>query len=128
MRDLSVNSDNGTSYTASATIGSLVMAQPGQLAELAFITSDSKAVGTKPTLSVLLDETSGVFTSMGRSVADPPFLSPSVSIYGERFYFSQTQEPAICRHLQLKISWPAEDQPNEMYSFTFYGGFAAEAQ
>lgn len=51
-----VFSDNGTAYPSNFTIGSIIMANPGQLAELGFITCEFLKVGTSPKLSVLLDE------------------------------------------------------------------------
>lgn len=125
-RDTTTWSDNGTNYTAFVTIGSIVLAQPGQIAELDFITTDSLAIGSTPLISVLIDEIAGTFEAMPAYVADPPQLLPSTSLYAQRFYFSQTQDPAVCRHLQIKVSWPAENFQNEMLSLTIYGGFLAE--
>lgn len=122
-RDLSLNSDNGSSYTAGGTIGSIVLAQPGQIAEVAFITTEAKAVGSRPTLAVLLDEISGVFDPLTNWEDDPPLLEPSKSIYSQRFYLLSGDNPAICRHMQIQWAWPAEDQPNELYSMTIYGGY-----
>lgn len=125
-RDTTTWSDNGVNYDAFVTIGSIVLAQPGQVAELDFITTDSLAIGSTPQISVLIDEIFGTFDPMPLYVADPPQLLPSTSLYAQRFYFSQTQDPAICRHLQIKVSWPAENFQNEMLSLTIYGGFLAE--
>lgn len=125
-RDTTTWSDNGTNYPAFVTIGSIVLAQPGQLAELDFITTDSLAIGSTPTISVLIDEIFGGFESMPLYVNDPPQLLPSSSLYAQRFYFSQTQDPAVCRHLQIKVSWPPENFQNEMLSLTIYGGFSQE--
>ncbi len=48
--------DNGSSYDATFTLGSIILANPGQLAELGFVTCEFLKVGTSPTLSVMLDE------------------------------------------------------------------------
>jgi hypothetical protein len=125
-RDLSVNSDNGSAYTAYVTMGSIVLAQPGQIAELVFITTDSKATGTRPNISVLIDEVSGTFENLTNYVPDPPQLPASTSLYAQRFYFSQTQQPALCRHLQIKVAWDAVDEPNEIYTLTIFGSYAVE--
>lgn len=125
-RDTTTWADNGTNYTAFVTIGSIVLAQPGQIAELDFITTDSLAIGSRPLISVLIDEIAGTFEQMPLYVADPPQLLPSTSLYAQRFYFSQTQDPAICRHLQINIAWPAENFQNEMLSLTIFGGYSAE--
>ena len=122
QRDYSVNTDNGTAYLAYGTLGSIVLAHPGQLAELVFITLDSTAVGSHPAVSILIDEISGTFESMPSYVPDPTQLPTSTTLYGDRFYFSQTQQPAICRHLMLKFSWPAENYANELLATTIFGG------
>lgn len=125
-RDITTWADNGIAYSAFVTIGSIVLAQPGQVAELDFITTDSLAIGSRPSVSVLIDEIFGSFEAMPLYVPDPPQLLPSTSLYAQRFYFSQTQDPAICRHLQIKVAWPAENFQNEMLSLTIYGGFSGE--
>ena len=56
MRSASVYSDNGTPYDSYAVLGSLVLAQPGQLAYVKLITTDSQMVGSPLTLKVQLDE------------------------------------------------------------------------
>ena len=48
----------GSAYPSNGTIGSIVLAEPGQLAELGFITADFIKVGTSPKVLVLLDEIS----------------------------------------------------------------------
>jgi hypothetical protein len=128
-RDLTTNADNSTAYKAFFTIGSLVLAQPGQIAEVAFITTDSVAVGTRPSLSVLMDETSGTFDPLTDVKDDPPQLAPSQSVYANRYSMLSAQNgtPALCRHMQIRLDWPSENQPNELLSMTLYGGYAAES-
>jgi hypothetical protein len=125
-RNLNLWTDNGTAYTANFTIGSIVLAQPGQVAELDFLATDAPATGTAPTPAILIDEVSGTFEALPLYTADPPQLPKSVSTYNQRFYFSQTQSPAICRHCQVNIAWPAENFQNELYSMTIFGGFMQE--
>jgi hypothetical protein len=121
FRDLNVNTDNGRPYPAWTVFGSIVLAQPGQLAALAFITLESKKVGTKPSLSVLLGEVSGAFEVLNRTRQDPTNLPPSDTLYSDRYHFLQSQSPAWCRHFQMQIGWPAEDAANELYTFTIFG-------
>lgn len=125
-RDLSTNADNGTAYPAYFTVGSLVLAHPGQIAELSFLTTDSIATGKPLVPSVLIDEISGVFENMPRGVPDPPQLEPSKSLYSTRYYFAQTGRPALCRHMQLKFEWAVEDTPNELLACSLFGGFLQE--
>ena len=121
FRDLNARTDNGNAYTAWATFGSIVLAHPGELAGLTFITLESKSVGTKPALSVLLGEVSGIFESLNRTRQDPPNLPPSKTLYSDRYHFLQSQKPVWCRHFQMTITWPEEDAPNELYTFTIFG-------
>ncbi len=131
QRDYSVYSDNGASYNAYSIVGSMVLAQPGQLAYVKLITTDSMAVGTPITLKVQLDEiaplSSGYFEDLTISVPDPTQLSPSNSVYAQRFYLSQTQDPAVCRHLQVLISFGNTDTvKNELLSLSIFGAFEQE--
>ena len=128
-RDLSVVTDNGVAYPVYVTIGSLVLAPPGQLAELGFISSDYKGPasgGSIPTMSVLLDDTQGTFETLVNSVNDPPTLPPSTYTVGNRWYFSQGGTPAWCRHMQMKISWGATATFDEILSYTLFGGHHSE--
>ena len=129
-RDYSVYSDHGSAYNAFAVLGSLVLAQPGQLALVHSITTDSQAIGTPLSLAIQLDEiapiSSGYFETLSIYEPDPPQLEPSASVYAQRFYVSQTQEPACCRHLQIQINWGTDTVKNELLSVSVYGGFDQE--
>jgi len=121
MRDNSVFTDNGTPYTAFATVGSIVLAQPGQLAELKFLTTESTTGGTAPTVSVLLDEISGTFESLPVGVSDPPFAPGSSTVNALRYYFSQGASPAFCRHLQIKFTWATENAQTSLMTYCING-------
>jgi hypothetical protein len=125
-RDLGVNSDNGTPYTAFATAGSIVMAVPGQLAAPVFVAADEMAVGHPVSVSVLLGEVAGEFTKLTDPVNDPPGLTPPTSLYTNRWYLSSTGAPQECKHMQVKFSWDAVDSPNELLSFTVFAGYSQE--
>jgi hypothetical protein len=56
--------DRGTPYASNFTFGSMVLANPGQLAELGFITCEFVKTGTSPKLLVLLDEIVDVLVSI----------------------------------------------------------------
>jgi hypothetical protein len=211
-RSLSVFSDNGSAYNAYSIVGSLVLAQPGQLAYAKLITTDSMAVGTPITLQVQLDEisfitgvgenglhlsnpgvnyhvgdiiyinefgispntavarvtslghsmgavqtlelltfgknyvnqlavptsggsgtgltldvtTGGMFEDLTVSVPDPTQLTSSQTINAQRFYLSQTQQPAVCRHMQIAVEFGTDIVKNELLSLTVYGSFEQE--
>lgn len=127
QRDQTVYADNNFAYPAFATFGNIVLAQPGQMAELSSIVVDAVATGSTPSISVILDEISGTFQPLLNYVNDPPALFPSTSLYSNRYYFSQNPSiTAWCRHMQIKVSWPIEAYKNEIYTMTIIGAHWAE--
>lgn len=121
MRDPGVNTDNGEAFDTTAEFGSVVMALPGQLAGLAWMTLEATTSGTAPKLGVLLDEVDGSFEDVPRTRQDPPNLPPSTTVQSNRHSLLQNQRPVWCRHMQYSISWPAEDAPNELLTTTIFG-------
>ena len=135
VRDSSYSTftDNGTAYAANFTIGSIVLAQPGQAAIMRFLTAEFVKTGTSPTVSVLLNEISGTFENIsGYIVNDPPYLAAPSSLISNRYYFKQTvaggaPDPAICRHLQIEVDYGSTDTvQNEILSMTINGAHYAE--
>lgn len=126
MRDRTVNTDAGSPFVASATIGSLMLAEAGQLAEMSFFTLDSPRIGTRPTLGVLLGEISGPFEVLYRTRQDPPLLPPARTLFNDRYYMAQNQRCVFCRHFQLQINWLAEDAANELFGYTLVGALHLE--
>lgn len=122
--------DNGALYAAFATIGSVVLTHPSELAMILFITTEATAAGSHPTVSVILDEISPSiavpFVSLGAYVPDPPVLVAAQTIYNDRFYISQTRLPAVCRHLQMRLDWPAEAAANELLTWSVIGAHTDE--
>ncbi|MCU1305168.1 MAG: hypothetical protein JWQ87_5452 [Candidatus Sulfotelmatobacter sp.] len=125
-RDLTTHADNGTSYLANLVIGSIVLAQPNQCAEVVSITTECVATGSRPTIGILGDEISGAFENLVQGVPDPPFLYPSQSLYADRWYFNQLQQPAWMRHLQINIQWEAENAANELLTYSLFGSLHTE--
>lgn len=132
-RDLTVWSDNGTAYSAYATIGSIVLAQPGQVAEVAHIVTDSVAIGAPLNLGILVDECLPYYTGpidiLKEWVSDPPNLTPSTSLYSQRFYLSNSEEDeaAVMRHMQIQIIFnPYDVVQNELLTLTIFGAYSNE--
>lgn len=132
QRDLTVFTDNGTAYAANAVIGSCVLAQPGQVATVAFITTESVRIGTPLNLGIIVDEAlpyySGPFDILKHRENDPPNLRRSQSIYADRFYLDElAEETAVMRHLQIQIMWsPNDTVQNELWSVTVFGAYQQE--
>lgn len=132
-----VFADNGAPYEAGFIVGSVVLASPGELAELAFITSDFTRVGSSPALGVLCNEIYGDFSNIsGYVVQDPTQLygavGAPVSLYANRYYLRQTINgnppgPAWMRHLQIIVDFGNTDTvQNEILTMTLYGAILQE--
>jgi hypothetical protein len=108
--------DDGSTYAGFFTVGSLVLAPPRKTAKIESILAEVVPVGTYPTISVLLNEVSGTFTALPNPVADPPLLAASTTLLMKRHDLraAQTPLPLEVRHLQIKVSWPAENFKNEL--------------
>ncbi len=124
---------NGTTYPVFLVFGSYVVANPGQVALINFITTDQVNVGSPNILGVIFNEAlpyfTGSFDIIKDWVTDPPNLPESSSLLGQRFYMSEAGDgdtAAMCRHMQVMIQWPAEAALNELQSFTIYGSFAQQ--
>ena len=130
----------GAAYNAFGVLGSLVLAQPGQHAEVESFTTDSMSVGSLLTLAVQLDEIKQVpypkagtlfepLTSLdqnGNNIPDPTELYAPASLYAQRFYLSQTQQAAWCRHLQIQFNFGLDTVKNELLALSVFGGFEQE--
>jgi hypothetical protein len=116
-RNVSSSQDDGVSYAMYGTVGSLVMAPPGETASVDSILIERAAIGSDATVSVLLNEISGSFVPLPNPVPDPPLIPPSNSIIAKRHYLKAATTPLAqsqVRHLQIKFSFPAEAVRNEL--------------
>lgn len=130
-RDVSTNQDNGQNFDAPfATLGNIVLAQSGEVAEVAHVALDSIAVGTPPSVSLLFGEiraTDAVpFDQLEWTSADPPDLPESETLYSHRFSTLQNGTTPKCRHLQMRIEWTQENAPTELLSHAIYGAHHSE--
>jgi len=67
-----------------------------------------------------MSEISGPFESLVRPSSDPAILPQSNSLYSRRLYFSETQQPAYCRHMQIQVAWPSENFGNEIIDYALW--------
>ena len=128
-RDYTTYTDNGETYPAFFTFGSIVLAHPGQVAAIEFITTDSaKFQGAVPlTIGVLIGEISGDFEQLTQYVNDPPQLVASETLNSQRFYLLQSEESIECRHMQIRVNWIAQNFADEIESLSPFGGFSQES-
>ena len=117
----SKNTDNGQKYPVQTVLGSIVLAQPGQLAALSFITLESVRLGTRAGLALLLGEISGTLKPLTAPVKTPQISPPAAPFIQTVTTSRRTRNEAWCRHFQMEISWPAEDAANELLTFTIFG-------
>jgi hypothetical protein len=68
----------------------------------------------------------GLFETLSAYVPDLTQLPASTTLYNQRFYVSQTQQPAVCRHLQILVNWGTDSVRNELLSLSLFGGFDQE--
>lgn len=136
-RDLDATTDggasvsNGSTYLAYGVFGSYILALPGQIAKVSFITTVSVKVGSPLIIGLLIDEAlpyyKGSFDILKNWTTDPPNVPPSKSFYKQRFYLSEDkEESAYCSDLQLLVQWPAEAAQNELQSFSLWGAYEVE--
>jgi hypothetical protein len=131
FRDESTNADNGVAYANTyATIGSIQLVPQGMIAEVAFIALDSKRVGQRPKISVMIDEISETneapFEGLEVTSADPPLLPESRTLYNDRFVLMQNGVCPLGRHMQMRIEWESENAPSELLQHAIYGAKHAE--
>jgi hypothetical protein len=133
QRDLTVFTDNGISYPANATIGSIVLAQPGQVAEVAHIVTDAVKIGSPLILGFMADEALPYYTGpidiLKEWESDPPNLTPSQSLYSQRFYLANVEDDdaAVMRHCQVMIIFsPYDIVQNEILTITIFGAYSQE--
>jgi hypothetical protein len=134
----------GNAYEAYFTMGNIVLATAGQMAQMGFIQMDFQKVGTQPGVLVLLDEIAAIngasFESISNTfISDPPKMygptAVPASLWMNRYYFSQTTpvnpeqipKPAWCKHLQIKVDFGDIDTvQNELMAFTIFGALWQE--
>ena len=132
-RDITVFTDNGTAYTWSATIGSVILALPSVLAAVESVTTEMVASNsTQCRVGVLLDEISGTFETLPatnpQATNDPPQLNPSTTVLATRFFLSPGTSPPVCRHLQVQLSGTTVGTQDEILSLTLRGEILNESE
>lgn len=116
-RDTGTFADDGTAYTASVTIGSIITAPPRQTALVESVLLEAVVAGTYPALNVLLNEISGTFSALPNPVPDPPELVASQTIWMKRHDLkaASTPLPQHVRHMQVRLDFIAEAAQNEIF-------------
>ena len=125
-RDITVFTDAGLSYSWNATIGSIMLALPGKLAEIESITTEmnlgiASPISTQCGVGVIIDEIAGPFETLTYIANDPPQLANSVTILSKRFYLSEGTIPPVGRHMQIQLTGAALSTEDELLAITIRG-------
>jgi hypothetical protein len=131
-RSLSIFTDDGTSYDAYFVMGAITLAHSSQIALLKHVEFDFSGVNFQPTVSYLLNEISGTFTSFtALPVFDPPSLYGGRNVVPSsysplRYYFLSNASLARCRFLQVKVDFGSTSTGDEMYTMAIIGRLMVE--
>lgn len=145
QRSITTAQDNGTSFAGNYVVGSVVITQPGQLAEMGFITMEFSKAGN-PTVAYILNEILGgtggaPWQNFTSSLYDPPLIygntGTPITYNPNRYEFKQSVNvtgsapnqppgPLLARHLQIQVTHPAENAFHELFSFCIDGALHAE--
>lgn len=112
--------DDGATYTPYATIGQLVLGSLGSWVQIGGVIIERASTGSDATIGVLMNEVSGTFATLPKSVSDPPNIPASTTIIANRHYTkgaSTAIQHGQVRHMQVKIAFPAENYQNEILGF-----------
>lgn len=124
-RDLTTYQDDGSSYSGFGTFGSITVAPLRKVAHISSVLLQTSSAGTYPTVAVMLNEVTdtgtapATFTTLPNPVPDPPLLPASTSVRSKRHDFKAAGSPLpeYVQHMQLKVTFPAENAANELYGF-----------
>jgi hypothetical protein len=124
-RDPTTNQDIDTPFSSYVTIGNIQLCESGQVAEIAHIALKSIRVGTQPTVGLLYDELATSanvqFDTLAVTCPDPPDLPESATMFSDRYVVMQNGQCPKCDNVQLKITWPNQNVPDELLKHTIYG-------
>lgn len=132
MRDTTdaIFTDDGTPYASWDIKGNIVLCSSGETAEVAHIALKSAAVGTRPQVSLLMDEIEPSeqtpFNNLPISSTDPPNLRASRSYFSDRYSALQNGEAPLCDNFQLKVDYGMQNFADELLMFAIYGAKHAE--
>lgn len=119
-RNTSSWTDDGGTYTCSATVGSIIVGQPGSKNTIEALCINATRTGSYPTVGILTNEISGAFATLPNPTPEPPNLPESQTIYTRRHYLKAGTYPAgqtipqMIQHMQIKISFAAENFQGEL--------------
>jgi hypothetical protein len=116
-----------STYSAFGTFGSIEVAGlSSPTANLRNVALRTTSTGSRPTVGIRQNATSGTFSTVPYSSSIPSKLDGNNTTQNipQLQYDLSTASPAIAynqfNHVQLKVSWPAENALNELLAFSLY--------
>jgi hypothetical protein len=119
--------DDGGTYPCFVTPGSIIIGPPGSKNNVEAITLSCTKVGNYPTVQIMPNEITAAggqgigFCTLPNPVPEPPNIPPgSQSLWSMRHYLKSGSSaqgnpiPQEIQHLQVKISFVAENYPSEV--------------
>lgn len=109
----STYTDNGSAYASNCILGNIILASPGQLAELGFTTCEFTKTGTSPRLLALMNETQDTLISISAA---------SQSGVTTTYTYTLTSGPDVVSGITLTITGMADSGNNGVFSVNTGGG------
>lgn len=119
-----VYEDNGAEYPAWDVKGVILLCSTGQSAEIAHISTKSKAVGARPVLSILMNEIAESperpWQVLDNPTDDPPLNKQSKSVYSDRYVLlDQSGVDATGDAMMVKFDYGDQNAADELLDWQF---------
>lgn len=105
--------DNGSAYASNCILGNIILASPGQLAELGFVTCEYTKTGTSPKLLALMNETQDTLITISAASQ-----SGSTTTYT----YTLVSGPDVVGGIILTITGMADSGNNGVFTVNTGGG------
>jgi len=126
-----------TGYPSWVVKGSVTLCESGEVAEIEHVACKSLAVGSRPAVSLLLDEiwagvTVGRRTTGWKTMTlfdkhqDPPNLEESLTVFSDRYQALQSGEGVLCENFQIKFDYGTQAVGDKLLKFSIYGAKRGE--
>jgi len=114
--DEEATTDDGIEFSPFVQFGSFVLTDPGKITALNSIVTEASR---QPTVSLLLQEVSGTPGGVMEVQSEPPLLTQPTTFASHRHYINRSTFPSACRHFQVRLTWPTDDETDELYGLGF---------
>jgi hypothetical protein len=122
--------DDGGTYPCYSTVGSIIVGPPGSKNNIEAVSLSATKVGNYPTVAILPQEISptngAAFATLPNPVAEPTALPESLTLWTRRHYLKNGSTPQgnpipqQIQHMQVKISFVAENFPSEVLALGIF--------